>query len=232
MARMSPTVTIVIPTYNEERNLRTCLDAIVRQDYPLALIQVVMVDNRSTDNTIGIIERYMSAHSNISLMFNDVAKDAEISKMIGLRAAQGDLFLYLDADIEVVGNRWLSTLVGPLNEDPSLVGAFPRFVPNKNDSMVGRFLRYHPLELDPVLDFFCTTINETVVAEEAGYWKCEFHPPRVPPIGICLYRTAILRSVIAGMQRFMDKRDRPNPFMSVTISFRYGRLCCEIVVLV
>lgn len=199
-----PSVSIIIPTYNEAENITMCLDAIIRQDYQSELIEIIIVDNVSVDETIEIVKRYMTKHSNIMLAFNEVAKDAEVSKMIGLQQAKGELFLYLDADIQVVGRDWLTRLINPLIERYSLVGSFPRFVPNPMDTAIGRYLRYHPLELDPVFQFFCTEIKETIVEHRVDYEICEFHPPQIPPIGICIYRREVLIEAIGNMRKFMD----------------------------
>jgi len=199
-----PSISIVVPTYNEEENIRTCLDAILSQNYPQELVEILIVDNRSTDSTLRIIKEYMDYNKNIRLLFNDIAKDAEISKMIGLRNAKGEVFLYLDADIEIVGKDWLLKLTKPLIDNPDVVGSFPRFIPKPNDSAIGRYLRYHPLELDPVLQFFCTEIDKMIITDRGNYKICEFHPPKVPPIGICIYRRNILMEAIGGMGKFMD----------------------------
>ncbi|MEM3448741.1 MAG: glycosyltransferase family 2 protein [Nitrososphaerota archaeon] len=199
-----PSISIVIPTYNEEKNIGKCLDAIYRQNYPLKLVEIIVIDNGSIDETVKIVRSYAEKYENIILDFNNYQKDAEMSKMIGLRKATGNLFLYLDADIEILGNDWLSKMIEPLIKDTSLVGSFPRFKPNPRDTALGRYLRYHPLELDPVLRFFCTEINETVVENKGSYKICEFHPPKIPPIGICIYRREILVNVIGHMEKFMD----------------------------
>ena len=51
----SPTVTVVIPTYNEERHLRSTLDSIAVQTYP-AIAEIIVVDGRSTDRTRAVAE--------------------------------------------------------------------------------------------------------------------------------------------------------------------------------
>jgi len=204
MAKSTPIISIVVPTYNEEHNIRTCLESIISQDYPAKAIEVIVVDNRSTDRTLNIVREFKDKCPNISLIFNDTAKDAEISKMIGLHAASGELFLYLDADIEIVGTTWLTKLVEPLTRDNSLAGSFPRFIPKPDDCSIGRYLRYHPLELDPVFQFFCIPIEATIVERMTEYDVCEFHAPRLPPIGICIYRKDTLLKLIGSRAKFMD----------------------------
>lgn len=195
-----PSISIVIPTYNEENNIRRCLDAIFSQDYPRNRIEVILVDNFSTDKTVEIVkERY----NYINIYYNKI-KDPEISKMIGLHKGKADLFLYLDADIEIAGREFLAKLINPLVENQLVVGSFPRFIPSKEATAIGRFLRYHPLELDPVFQFFCTEIEKTVISKKERYWVCEFILPRIPPIGICIYRKKVLLDLINKMEKFMD----------------------------
>lgn len=199
-----PTVSIIIPTYNEEKNIKTCLNAILKQDYPSKLIEIIIVDNRSTDKTVDIVNQYKRKYPHISLIFNDIEKDAETSKMIGLHKSKGELFLYLDADIEIVGADWFSKLIRPLTTDSSFTGSFPRFIPKPDDVAIGRYLRYHPLELDPVFQFFCTEIKDTVIEKKDNYEICEFHPQKIPPIGVCIYRKEVLMKTIGKMKKFMD----------------------------
>lgn len=193
-----PTISVVIPTYNEERNIGRCLEAIFGQTYSKDLLEVIVVDNHSEDATVEIARKY-----DVKILYNEI-KDPEVSKMVGLRQARGQLFLYLDADIEMVGKNWLHQITKPMMNDPQITGAFPRFAPKKTDCAIGRYLRYHPLELDPVLRFFCTEINETIVAQRDNYSLCQFNPPRIPPIGICVYRRKQLLCAIGHHEKFMD----------------------------
>jgi len=193
-----PLISIVIPTYNEGRRIGNCLDSIFVQDYPRDKLEVIVVDDYSADDTVKIASRYP-----VKTLFSG-NHDAEISKMIGLRSSTGDLFFYLDADIELVDKSWLKKVVRPLIEDESLVGSFPRFIPKRTDFAIGRFLRYHPLELDPVLRFFCTEIEDTVVDDKGSYKICEFYERKTPPVGIGVYRREPLIKMIGGMKKFMD----------------------------
>lgn len=193
-----PSISIIIPTYNEEKNIEQCLAAIFGQDYPKELLEVIIIDNYSEDRTIELAKKY-----EVKVYFNKI-RDGEVSKIVGLYKATKELFLYLDADIKIVGKDWLSKLIKPLSENSDLIGSFPRFVPEPDDTVIGRYLRYHPLELDPVLQFFCTEIKDTVIEENKGYSICEFHPPKIPPIGICVYRREALMKIIGNMNKFMD----------------------------
>jgi len=191
-------ISIIIPTYNEKDNIANCLNSIFRQRYPREKLEVFIVDAGSSDNTLELAQNFP-----VRILENR-RKDPEIAKMIGLKQAKGDLFFYLDADIELVGDYWFENILKPFIRHDNLAGVFPRFVPKKSDYAISRFLRYHPLELDPILQFFCTEIKDTVVENDADYKICEFIPPRVPPIGICLYKRDILIKAISEHEKFMD----------------------------
>ena len=62
-----PTVSIVIPTYNEELIIGKKLDNIFELEYPLELIEIVIIDS-STDNTPKIIKNYQEKYNNIRLI--------------------------------------------------------------------------------------------------------------------------------------------------------------------
>jgi glycosyltransferase involved in cell wall biosynthesis len=199
-----PITSIVIPALNEQSRISKCLDSVLGQDYPKKLLEVVVVDNGSTDRTVGIVQEYKKTYGNVRLLFNHSIRDAEVSKMMGLHSANGDLFMYLDADIQLVGTDCLRKIIGPLVDNPGLSGSFPRFIPDPADSPIGRYLRYHPLELDPVLRFFCTEIRDTVIERKEGYQICLFSLPKIPPVGVMVYRRKALLNVIGNMRKFMD----------------------------
>ena len=193
-----PTIAIVIPTLNEEKNLPKCLASIASQDYPKDLLEIIVVDNGSTDRTVEIARA-----AGATILRNEIM-DAEVSKMRGLRAARAECFMYLDADIELAAGNVLSQLAEPLREDTALAGAFPRFAARRDAPAMERYLHYHPLELDPVLEFFCASIESVIVERGAKWSVCDFSRRRVPPVGICLYRREILLKALEGRERFMD----------------------------
>lgn len=64
----TPKVSICIPTYNGHEFLEPCLESAVRQTYPD--IEIIIVDDCSTDNTYDIIQRYAAEYSNIKIYRN------------------------------------------------------------------------------------------------------------------------------------------------------------------
>jgi len=198
MSRRSFSISIAIPTYNEEKRIQSCLESIFNQGYPDDLLEVFVVDNYSTDRTVDKAKQYP-----VRILYNEI-RHPEISKMIGFKASKSDLFMYMDADIELVGENWFSKISTPLSESKNITGSFPRYTPKPSHPAFARFLRYHPLELDPVLQFFCKRIDDTIVWRDERYQICRYDPNDPLPAGLCMYRRRYLEKCIGQMSHFMD----------------------------
>ncbi len=194
-----PGISIVVPTFNEERHIGACLASIFKQQYPQKLLEVFVVDNYSTDRTVEIAKRYP-----VTLIMSTV-KNNHVSKMIAFRKAKGDLFYYMDADLEFVREDYLKLLVHPLLEDPRIVGASGKVVQAPNDTSINRFLTYELHQRDPVLEFFSPPVTSTFVAQKSGYYLCKYELDNIPPIGRCLFwRKKLLQTPIAKAEKFLD----------------------------
>lgn len=188
-----PRVTIVVPTYNERNTIDCCLTSITTQKYPHDRLEILVVDGGSDDDTTERATRYPG----VRVLVNP-ARDAESAKLIGLRAASGDLFMYLDADADFVHERALTALVTPLRDDATLVSTFTRFVTRPDATPLERCLGYHPLQLGPLLSRLCVDIDATRLHERVAYTVCCFGGGRVPPVGLGLYRVEAVRAVVAA----------------------------------
>lgn len=109
----STEVSILIAARNEEANIGETIDCLLKQDYPKALLEIIIIDDHSTDSTARIIASY--AGSGVKLIqlnekepLNSYKKKA-IS--IGIDAAKGKLIVATDADC-VMGQQWLPSIVG------------------------------------------------------------------------------------------------------------------------
>lgn len=106
-------VSVLIAARNEEENIARTLDCIVSQDFPKHLLEVIVVDDHSTDATAAIVAGY--ADRGVSLIrlnegntLNSYKKLA-ISRAIG--QASGEIIITTDADCRM-GTRWLRTVLG------------------------------------------------------------------------------------------------------------------------
>jgi glycosyltransferase involved in cell wall biosynthesis len=90
--RPEPLVSCVVPVFNGERYLREALDSILAQSYPS--IDVVVVDDGSTDGTAGVLADYRARIRTLS----QANAGPATARNRGLAAAAGDLIAFLDAD--------------------------------------------------------------------------------------------------------------------------------------
>ena len=85
-----PTVSVVIPIHNEERYIEACLDSLLNQDYPMNLVEAILVDGMSTDSTRSIIEeKYTSKYSFIKMIDNP-EKSVQYALNYGIKAAKNE----------------------------------------------------------------------------------------------------------------------------------------------
>jgi glycosyltransferase involved in cell wall biosynthesis len=87
-----PTISLIIPAYNEEAYLPACLDAVMQNVAGKAL-EIIVVDNNSTDRTKEVIERYPE----VTYLF-EPRKGITRARQCGFVKASGDILAYVDAD--------------------------------------------------------------------------------------------------------------------------------------
>lgn len=124
-----PFVSIIVPARNEENNIAMCLQSICNSDYPHNRFEIIVVDDRSSDNTSNIVNKYKSEIDNLKLVI--IHSDAEKKVLgkpgaldIGIKEAKGELLLLTDADCKV-NKKWITSIVKTFVEKESdLVAAF------------------------------------------------------------------------------------------------------------
>jgi len=85
-------VSIIITTRNEEENIADCLKSIKEQTHPQNMIEVIMVDNNSTDNTVEIARRFTDKVYNYG-------PERSAQRNFGIKQAAGEYVIYLDTDM-------------------------------------------------------------------------------------------------------------------------------------
>lgn len=89
----SPLVSVVIPVYNVERFIKTCLDSVLAQSYEH--LEVLVVDDGGPDQSISIVEQYGDKRLRIIRQQNRGLAGA---RNTGIREARGDYIALLDSD--------------------------------------------------------------------------------------------------------------------------------------
>ncbi|MBQ2927068.1 MAG: glycosyltransferase family 2 protein [Oscillospiraceae bacterium] len=91
----SPIVSVILPCYNAEKYLCQCLDSILGQT--LRDLEVICVDDGSTDGTEALLRRYAAADGRIRIV-NQSNAGAGAARNTGLKLARGEYLSFLDAD--------------------------------------------------------------------------------------------------------------------------------------
>lgn len=116
-----PLVTIIIPIYNTERYLKQCLDSVVNQTYQN--LEIIVINDASTDNSLSILEDYASTYKNINLINNPTNLGVSVSRNKGLDESNGDYIYFIDSD-DFIRNDTIEKMIALVLEyDVSLVEA-------------------------------------------------------------------------------------------------------------
>lgn len=123
--KLTTKVTLLIAARNEEENIRLTIDDILAQDFPKHLLEVIIVDDHSTDSTADIIRSYASQGISL-LQMNEAQKLNSYKKKAiaeAIKLSTGNLIVATDADCRM-GPHWLSTVVSYYEtEDPVMISS-------------------------------------------------------------------------------------------------------------
>lgn len=90
-----PKVSIIIPVYNSEKYLESCLISIIKQDY--SAIEVVLVDDGSQDNSGLICDRWSKKYTQITVIHQN-NQGVAAARISGYRQSSGDFVMFIDSD--------------------------------------------------------------------------------------------------------------------------------------
>ncbi len=91
-----PKVSIIIPVYNVEKYLRQSLDSAINQT--LKDIEIICVDDCSTDSSSDILKEYAEKDSRIAIIKQEVNEGLSSSRNVAMKIAKGDYIMFLDSD--------------------------------------------------------------------------------------------------------------------------------------
>ena len=112
-----PIYSIVIPIYNAEKYLESCMDSILSQrsavDY-----EIILVDDGSTDGSAQLCDRYAQELSCVTVI-HQVNQGVSVARNTGIGAAQGQYILFLDSD-DLWETDLLETVTEALQQQPDM----------------------------------------------------------------------------------------------------------------
>ena len=124
-----PKLSIIIPAYNAEQYIKPCLDSILQNSKEsLSKIEIIVINDGSTDNTLKILEIY-NQYKSIKI---HTTKNQGVSaaRNLGINLAKGDWITFIDAD-DTVSDYFVDKNIPRFNEDILIKCEVVNQVPDK-----------------------------------------------------------------------------------------------------
>lgn len=156
---------VVIPVYNAARTLGDCLASLVRQAAPRRDIEIIVVDDGSTDRTADLVAGFPGVR-----LLRQSHQGPAAARNRGTQEAEGEIVLFTDGDCIPLDN-WLQEMLTPFREDPEIIGVKGAYLTHQRN-WTARFVqleyedKYDKLAIPPYIDFIDTY--------SAGYRRAAF----------------------------------------------------------
>jgi dolichol-phosphate mannosyltransferase len=123
------TLSVVVPCYNEVNTLAACLDRVLGIQHETLRLEVIVVDDASTDGSVAIAESLASSHPEVILLRHSTNQGKGAALRTGIRHATGDIVAIQDADLEY-NPRDLKRMMAPILFEEADVVLGTRFATN------------------------------------------------------------------------------------------------------
>lgn len=190
-----PTISIVMPTYNSALTLDVCLTNIKSQQYPQELVEIIIGDGGSTDNTLEIAKKFKVKVVKIT---DRIKQGAEYNRSMAAQRAKNELLAVIDHDNIMPHNKWLREMVQPFLDDKSIVGVETlRYEYDPQANLLGRYFQL--FGVNDILPFYLGkadrlaylfdnprdygVFRQAQVIEKNKYFVVGFHPDYIPTLG-------------------------------------------------
>ncbi len=130
-------ITVVVPTYNEEKNIERCLRALNKQNIPRDSYEIIVVDGDSKDQTREIASRYADR------VIQQVSPGVGGARNDGAAAANGQIVATTDADC-IPDENWLETILEDFGDDKivAVTGYLDPMIPNDMEMLTAGTYHY------------------------------------------------------------------------------------------
>lgn len=197
------TISVAMATFNEETNIKRCLDAVA--DF---VDEIVIVDGQSTDSTVQISKKY----SNVRIISTPNLPMFHINKQMAIDACKSEWILQLDTD-EVVTDELKNEIIETINKKPVENG----FWINRQNYFLGKFLTKGGVYPDATIRLYrrgfaslpCKNVHEQAdIIGKIGHLKSDLFHYSDPTFSRYLLRNDRYTSLLA--QELLDKQVKIN----------------------
>ncbi|MBU0712076.1 glycosyltransferase [bacterium] len=99
----NPHVSVIVPAYNAARTLTICIDSLLSLNCKNSTLEIIIVDDASTDNTSEILKKY-TPYRLVKVVRHTHNCALAAARNTGIKNASGEIIIFLDADMEVPPN--------------------------------------------------------------------------------------------------------------------------------
>ena len=93
-----PSISVIVPVYNREKLIRECIESLLSLSYPRDKIEIIVVDNGSSDNTLKVLSEYPITS------IQEKKRGAAPARNRGIEISKGEILAFTDSDCIVEGN--------------------------------------------------------------------------------------------------------------------------------
>lgn len=134
-----PSVSVVVPVYNDPDGLRATLDSLADQTYPSSAYEVVIVDNDSTDGTAAVARSIAAENPAIVRLEHETEiQSSYAARNTGIRESAGEILAFVDADV-TVDPDWLESGVDAMAASDAAYMGCRVDVPRSAATLAGRY---------------------------------------------------------------------------------------------
>ena len=112
MTQDNPSISVVMPTYDEVERLCAALTSLSQQDYPIDKVEIIVVDDASPTPADGEKLQQALAPFTLKLLNHESNQGRARARNTGLQSATGDIIIFLDSDMTVAPNFFRAHAAG------------------------------------------------------------------------------------------------------------------------
>ncbi len=148
----TPLISVILATYNGANFISEAIDSVLNQDYKN--IELIIIDDASTDSTSQILEKYVKRDKRIRLFRNETNLKLVGSLNRGISLSKGDYIARIDDDDIWCNREKLSKQFEKLYNNPKLgiIGTFGNFI-DENGKLTGNAIK-HAIDAQSVRQWF------------------------------------------------------------------------------
>ena len=163
-------VSIIVPVFNDPAGVRDTLQSLLANTEPC--VEIIVVDNDSTDNTKDVIQGFADRAENIAFLVEDDIRGSYAARNKGIKYASGEIIAFLDADI-TVDSSWLENAIDAMAEQGVEYLGCNVVLAYSDDTLVGRYNAKTGFPIKQYLEFenyapTCALLADKGVFDDVG----------------------------------------------------------------